>query len=115
MAQPGYCIIGLLVMLKGSRVKQAYCGGGGLTPHPLVKPGSFVCMLGVICSLCLFIVLFVFVVPHSPRNVLRFDEMMSMTFLLCRQSATDEGNTVLPGGRPVCCEESPPGISTAAF
>ena len=58
---------------------------------------------------------FACVFPHSPRNVLRFDEMMSMTFLLCRQSATDEGNTVFPRGRLVCCEESPPGISTAAF
>ena len=59
----------------------------------------------------LFIVLFMFVFPHSPRNVLRFDEMMSMTFLVCRQSATDEGNIVLPGGRPVCCEESPPALA----
>ena len=42
MTQPGYCLIGLLVMLIGPRVKQAYCGGGGLIPHLLEKSSSFV-------------------------------------------------------------------------
>lgn len=100
MAQPGYCLIGLLVMLTGPRVKQAYCRGGGLiSPLP-----SEVQLLGLKARNGLFLYLFVHlcVFPHSPRTTLRFDEMMSVTFLLCRQSTTDEGNTVLLRGSLVC-------------
>lgn len=105
MAQPGYCLIGLLVMLTGPRVKQAYCRGGGL-----VSPGpSKVWLLHTKAQNGLFLYLFVhsFVCmwfsPYSLRIMLRLDEMMSVTFLLCRQSATDEGNPVLPRGSLVCC------------
>ena len=59
MAQPGYCLIGLLVMLTGPGVKQAYCGGGDSLPRTLVKSSSFFFQLGMACSFtCLFICLF---------------------------------------------------------
>lgn len=105
MAQPGYCLIGLLVMLTGPRVKQAYCRGGDFFPQAPGKSGSFIQKLRMAYSfVCLFIHLFVCgFSPHSLRIMLRFDEMMSVTFLLYRQSATDEGNPVLPRGSRVCC------------
>lgn len=91
-------------MLTGSRVKQACCRGGGLTSHAPGKSGSFSGEPGMAYFfVCSFIGLHVFVFPHSLRTMLSFDEMMSVTFLLSRQRAADEGNTVLLRGSLVCC------------
>lgn len=63
MAQPGYCLIGLLVMLTGPRVRQAHSRCGGLISPPFSEVLLWFLHLKARNDLilCLFVHFFVFV------------------------------------------------------